>query len=225
MTTSDHPIKPGPVRLVQPDAAEPELAIAKPAPFDLEKFKAKRDPTVAGVETLLTALPHYPISQAKDFVRLHPDEDNYWSSRLCFVNVPIRGVKRDTIHLIAEDIALRHLSSARILRFRLALATKPHDAFFLCHIPTENLDNNWNVSNVLACDNAKTHWLTATSRKGEGVEAYKIDYAKNQTAFPAPRWPKQSLNDLIAVTFAGRMIESDDHPGLLRLIGDVQAIT
>ena len=45
-----------------------ETSIQKPAAFDLEKFKSKATPTVAGVETLLTVLPHHPLSHAKDFV-------------------------------------------------------------------------------------------------------------------------------------------------------------
>jgi hypothetical protein len=102
-------------------------SIAKPYGFSLDKFKSKRASAMANVETLLTALPHHPISHAKDFVRLHPNEEAYWSSELCFVNVPIQGSKRDTLHLIDEDLGMRYLEPARILRFRLALATKPGD--------------------------------------------------------------------------------------------------
>ena len=49
--------------------------IQKPSAFSLDKFKSKRPAAPAGVRTLLGALPHYPIVDAKDFVRLHPDED------------------------------------------------------------------------------------------------------------------------------------------------------
>ena len=112
--------------------------ITKPdAAFSLDKFKSKHAAAVANVETLQTGLPHHNIAQAKDFVRLHPNEETYWSSELCFVNVPIKGQKRDTLHLIDEDLAMRYLPSGRILRFRLALATKPYDVFFLCHVPTQ----------------------------------------------------------------------------------------
>jgi hypothetical protein len=135
--------------LVVPD--DEAMRIAKPSEFSLDKFKSKRAPTLANVETLLTALPHQSISQAKDFVRLHPDEDAYWSPELCFVNVPIKGQKRDTLHLIDEEVAMRYLPPARILRFRLALATKPYDVFFLCHVPTRNEDNTWVASNLRAC--------------------------------------------------------------------------
>jgi hypothetical protein len=141
------------------------------------------------------------------------------------VNVPIKGQKRDTLHLINEDLAMRCLPSGRILRFRLVLATKPHDVFFLCHLPTRNADNPWNESNLLACEQGKRLWVQATSRKEEGVEAYKIDIARDHDAFPEPKWPAQSLADLIEKTFAGRMIDREDHPALLRLIGAKQSLS
>jgi hypothetical protein len=170
----------------------------------------------------LQALSHHNLSGAKDWVRLHSDEANYWSDELCFVNVPIKGAK-DTLHLIAEDLAMRHLPSGRIQRFRLALATKPDDGFFLCHVPSQNLDNTFNKSNLNGCHQAKTLWTQLTSRKEEGVDEYKVDFSRDPDAFPEPNWPTQSLDKLIEVTFNGRMILSEDHPGLLRLIGARQA--
>jgi len=50
-------------------------AVAKPGPFDLNKFKSKRADAIANVDTLQTGSPISSMSQAKDFVRLHPDED------------------------------------------------------------------------------------------------------------------------------------------------------
>jgi len=214
--------KPGP-RLVQPDD---DVAIKKPEEeFDLERFRAKRDPSIGSVATLLTALPHHPIAQAKDFVRLHSDQSAYWSPELCFVSVPVKGMKRDTLHIIDEEVAVRMLPGATILRFKLALASKPHDVFFLCQVPTENLDNSWNFTNVTACETAITSWVKATSRRAENVDGYLINHALSPKAFPDPKWPKQSLNELIKVTFAGRIITTDNHPGILRLLGDVQDVT
>jgi hypothetical protein len=126
---------------VDPAASVEVMHIPKPSAFNLDKFKSKRAAAVAGVETLQTGLPHHSVAQAKDFVRLHHDEDTYWSPELCFVNVPIKGQTRDTLHLIDEELAMRYLPSGKILRFRLALATKPSDVFFLCHLPTRNEDN------------------------------------------------------------------------------------
>ena len=219
-TLVDRAVDPVNTVAAAPDEA---MSIAKPDTFSLDKFKSKRAAALANVETLLTALPHHSISQAKDFVRLHPDEAAYWSPELCFVNVPIKGAKRDTLHLIDEELAMRYLPPARILRFRLALAAKPNDLFFLCHVPTRNTDNSWNGSNLQACEQAKKLWTAVSSRKDEGVDSYKIDAARDADAFPDPGWPTQSLSELIGVTFAGRLIESEDHPGLLRLIGARQS--
>jgi len=212
-------------KVVGEEVDDEALSVPKPDTFSLNKFKSKRAAAIANVETLLTALPHHSISQAKDFVRLHPDEEKYWSPELCFVNVPIKGQKRDTLHLIDEELAMRYLPSAKILRFRLALATKPGDVFFLCHVPSRNTDNPWNASNLQACEQAKTLWIQATSRKEEGVEAYKIDMARDADAFPAPKWPTQTLEEIIGRTFEGRRIETADHPGLLRLIGAKQSVS
>jgi hypothetical protein len=207
-----------PLRLAEEECKE-AMSVAKPSAFNLDKFKSKHAAAIANVETLQTALPHHTIAQAKDFVHLHPNEDAYWSPELCFVSVPVKGQSRDTLHLIDEELAMQFLPSARIARFRLALASKPGDKFFLCHVPTRNTDNSWNSTNLQACEQAKTLWTMVSSRREEGVDSYKIDSARDADAFPEPAWPTQSLNDLIGVTFAGRMIESADHPGLLRLIG------
>lgn len=209
------------MELVQ-EINEPPASIAKPEGSSLDRFKSKRSPTIAGVATLLTALPHMKIGEVNDWARLHPDEAKYWSDEFCFVVIPIKGQKNDLVHLIVEELAEQYLSGKRIQRYRLALASKPHDVFFLCHVPSRNLDNNYNATAREACELAKTKWVQATSRKGEGVDAYKIDFARDQDAFPEPNWPKQSLDDLINVTFKGRMIVDENDPSLLRLIGAKQ---
>jgi hypothetical protein len=204
--------------------ADNVVPIVKPSGFSLDKFKTKGGTAAASVETLQAALMHCKIKEAKDFVRLHPNEDEYWSPELCFVNVPIKGQKKDTLHLINEELAVSYLVSGQIERFRLALATKPFDAFFLCHVPTQNLDNEWNSSNLLACEQAKTLWVQATSPKGDGVDGYMVRTARDSGAFPEPQWPTQSLGALLEATFAGRMIDTENHPGLLRLIGAKQEL-
>jgi hypothetical protein len=209
--------------LVKP--IEDVVPIAKPNAFDLDKFKSKRAAAVASVETLQTGLPHHTISQAKDFVRLHSNEESYWSPELCFVSVPIKGQKKDTLHLIEEDLAMQFLPSGKIQRFRLVLASKPYDVFFLCHVPTRNTDNRWNESNLAACEQAKILWVQATSRREEHFEGYKVDFAREQDAFPDPKWPTQSLGELIRLTFVGRMIDNAEHPALLRLVGAKQNLS
>ena len=201
------------------------IAIAKPSStFSLDKFRSK-SVTPMQVETLLSELPHYPPAQARDFCRLHPDVENYWTSELCFVAVPVRGQKRDLLHLIEQDLALRHLPSGKIKRFRLALASKPYNVFFLAHVPSQNLDNSWNASALEMCEQARALWTLVVSRLDEGVEGYRGTKALDADLFGEPEWPKQSLAELIEKSFAGRMIDSENHPALLRLIGAKQRLT
>ena len=204
------------------DLTEKGTPIKKPTDSSLDKFKSRHAAAIANVEVLPTALPHHKANEAQDFVRLHPDEENYWSPELCFVSVPIPGVKNPVLHLITEDLALKYLDGGRVKRFRLALASKPFNHFFLCHVPSRNLDNGYNQTNVEGCERAKTSWITLTSRKDEGVEKYKVTAAVDQDAFPDPNWLTRTLSDLIETTFAGLMIDHENHPGLLRLIGAKQ---
>jgi hypothetical protein len=200
------------------------ITIAKSDEFGLDKFKSNRAVAIAGVEKLLTALPHHPMAAAKDFVRLHPDETG-WSPEFCLVNVPIQGQPRGTLHLIDEGLATQYLPGGQIKRFRFALATQPNDKFFLCEVPSQNLDNTWNATNLQACIKAKTLWTKANSRREEGIDGYEISFAKDTDAFPEPTWPTQQLGRLIVVTFCGRMIDAPNHPGLLRLIGAKQSMS
>jgi hypothetical protein len=208
-----------------PETPAPVTSIQKPPAFSLDRFKSKRAASVAGLDNLVDGILHFPVGQVNDFFRTHPSEEEYWSSELCFVKVPIKGQKRDTLHMIDEDLAMDYLPSGKIKRFRLVLATKPFDVFFLLEVPSQNLDNGWNTSAIAACEQAKILWTEASSRKDEGIESYKVDKARNQEAFPEPRWPRQSLEELINKTFMGRMIIVADHPALLRLIGDKQSLS
>jgi hypothetical protein len=197
---------------------EPEpISIEKPQESGLARFKTSRSPAER-VEKLLAALPHGKISDAKDFVRLHPDEEAYWSDEYFFVVVPVQGQKEGTLHLISADLT-EELPAGRVQRFRLALASKPHDVFFLVHVPSQNLDNEWNRSNLEACEKAKTSWLTAVSKKAEGKEGYHITKTKSESPFPEPSWPTESLDKIIETTFAGRMILERTDPAWHRLIG------
>jgi hypothetical protein len=65
--------------------------LTKPdAPFSLDRFKSKRDKTLANVEVDPGPLPVSRITDVRDFVRVHHDEENFWTDDLCFISVPIK---------------------------------------------------------------------------------------------------------------------------------------
>ena len=201
-------------------------AIPKPGAFSLDGFRSKRSASIGGVATLPASLPIMRVSEAKDFIRLHPNEAAYWSDELCFVHVPTKGVRGGSLlHLILEDLACAYLPEGKIIRHRLALASKPDDVFFLAEIPSTNLDNSWNASTLEGCEIGKTRWVQLTSLKNAGQERYKIDYSLDEDAFPEPTWLTQPLAELIGGAFSpNRAITLENHPGLLRLIGAKQQL-
>jgi hypothetical protein len=140
-----------PPKEVTPPEAEqsapaPVPSIKKPSAFSLNKFKSTRATSAAGLDNLVDPLPILKVGEVKDFFRVHPDEENYWSSELCFVSVPIKGMKKDLLHLIDEELAMQFLPTGRILRFRVALASKPFDILFFVRVPSVNMDNTWKIA-------------------------------------------------------------------------------
>jgi hypothetical protein len=197
-------------------AEEPD-GIKKPGKLSLDRFKTGGT-KAASVAVLLPPLPVHRHCDANDHVRLHQDKVLYWSDELCFVNVPTKGQKTDTNHLI--DVALASLRpQGQVKRHALALASKPNDVFFLCVVPTQNLDNPWNSTNLKACEQSQTEWCQSASMRVEGVDGYKITPAVDQDAFPEPKWPTQTLEELIIQAFEGRMIDDAKHPAWRRIIG------
>jgi hypothetical protein len=176
--------------------------------------------TVEPIAALPTALAHYRISQAKDFVRLHPDEDNYWSDEIWCIEVPIKGQKHGTLHMIDKDLAAKYVHRDKIKKFQLALASKPYDDFFLAEVPCQNLEENqWNATNLRGCREAKSRWVQLVSLRKEGQDKYGIVPAQHQESLPEPNWPTQPLLKMIALAFENRMVTSPDHPALQRILG------
>jgi hypothetical protein len=199
-----------------------EQSIAKPDKFSLKKFKSTL--VTHSVNIALNVLPIHSMADAKDFVRLHPTE---WTDELCFCMVPIKGSSRDSLHLIEEEIAVQCLRPKKIIRQRLALASKPNDQFFLCIVPSQNLDNIWAISNLAACEKAKTLWTEAVSLRPEGKEGYADSAADDPELFGEPNWPAQSIDELIGSTLkpSDRMIDRRNHPALDRLLGRKSQVT
>jgi hypothetical protein len=210
-----------------PNGPVEDIKIPKPDDnFNLDDFKSNVD--TSGVGTLLGALSHHKLADAGDFVRLHPNEATHWTSELCFLSVPIVGQNRDALHLIKKEVAIRNqLPLGRLSFFRLALASKPFDQFFLCHVPSRNLDNTFNNDSVRGCQIAKERWVMAVSKRKEGKneDGYKLTPALDQDVFLEPKWPKEGLRELINATFdENHRITTDDHPGLLRVLGKKQLL-
>jgi hypothetical protein len=220
---SDQAQTPPTVEEINPPRGEPLPPVTKPddddGEIDLSRFEAKTTANIAGVKTMVTALPVLRPGDVKDFFRLHPGDEWWGPKPFCFFTVPIQGVKNPVLHLIDEEVAKANLDASDFFRRKLILGSKPNDVFFLCSVPCENLDNSWNETANDGCEQAKTTWVKVISEKASGNERYKIDYTEEPDAFPDSDWPKQSRSKLINATFKGKMVLTNNHPALARKIG------
>ena len=108
--------------------------IPKPSTFSLDKFKSKRAAAVASVETLQRALPHHSIAAGQ---RLRSPASRRGYLLVAGALLRKRADQRPEARHAAPDRrgpGDAYLPSGKIQRFRLALATKPFDVFFLCHV-------------------------------------------------------------------------------------------
>ena len=211
--------------------SEEKLSIPKPTISPLAACATTRQPGEgeAKVEKMLGPLPYFKLAAAGDFVKLHPSDD-YWSIEYFFVRVPVPGQRDAMLHLVARDLA-RELPRGRVQCFRLALGAKPYDAqFFLATVPSTNLDNVWNSTNLAACQAARQTFVIVTSLMANGGEGYAWEKTISERngegcPWPGPTWPTETLVRIIEITFEGRIILYSDHPAWCRLVGKRQKLS
>lgn len=76
-------------------------------------------------------------------------------------------------------------------------------------------DTDWAESMRIALSEAKKHWVRVVANMAMG--AYDLFVAPGDLS--EPEWPKYSMGELLKAGFSGRIIDSPEHPVLLRLRG------
>ena len=196
--------------------------IPKPEAFDLEEFKSTHSDGMPGVDIKPAALDILNVGEVGDYFRASSNEDKHWSDPLCFVPVPVEGVRSGTLHLITQRLADQFLKAKQIERLRLVLATKPETgSFFLVKCPCINMDNQYNRTAADGLVKCKTQWMMASTLKDNktGNGRYHFEPAIHQDFVDEPVWLAQTINELVLITFEGRIIRTADDPALLRLRG------
>lgn len=77
--------------------------------------------------------------------------------------------------------------------------------------------NLWQSSYKEAIKQAETDWVRVEANMQAGQ--YKITKSTNDLG--DPRWPKQSMEELINDAFSGRIIDSPDHPYIRQIQGRI----
>ena len=77
--------------------------------------------------------------------------------------------------------------------------------------------NPWHESLAQAVELAKTHWVRIVANMGIGG----YDVLQAQGALADPVWSETTMEELITVGFRGKIIDTENHPVILGLLGSV----
>ena len=161
------------------------------------------------VEKLLTSIPvRKPGKQA--FIRVHPDE----AYRLDTMLLELKD--EGEVYLLAPQLA-PDLPGARVARLHLYLDRSMNPAFWPIPLPgADGRENEWHRSARVAAEVAMRQWVRLAADRALG--GYKCFAATGE--IEEPKWPKETMAELLQIAFTDRYIRVPDHPVLKRLRGE-----
>jgi hypothetical protein len=181
-----------------------------PNPFDPKALAVSQTGGESfGSRKILTAVP-VRKPNAKEWVRSHPSDDFSVTVAL------LEDAEGNPPYVVAPAIAAAFRAEVR--RAELRLAINRQGTVFLWRLPAADPDareNLWNTTHRIAADEAKTKWIRMVSNRNLG--AYDIHEVSVDVV--DPEWPDYTLEKLLEVAFAGRLIADPDHILLKQLIG------
>jgi hypothetical protein len=184
------------------DSAKPK--IATPDPFDPERWRRKADGNGAKVKKLLTTVPERTKPADDKFVRVCADP----AYRLEASIVPIKD-EGDYLILpepAVEDVvkALTKLWTPVTLFTAVTYAGDPF--IWIAKYPASSNPAfaRWPNSMREAIELAMTTWVRVESNTAIG--AYVTTVAEGES-LAEPAWPNEPFGKLLALAFAGRMVD------------------
>jgi hypothetical protein len=148
-----------------------------------------------------------------EYFRIHPSPAYVHDYQLLVVD---DGMEKEQ-YLVLPGV--RHLVEADMRPHRLFVGINRHDAVFIwpVKLPTGSNDggNSWSESALMCTEEAKTAWIKIRGNRGSG--SYDVTRAIGQ--LEDPKWPQKSFRDLVELAFNGKVVDSPDHPVILKLSG------
>jgi hypothetical protein len=213
MTTSPDDETPVSQPVEQNDIEKPKPDIWDP--FAPENIKLSQEVLDQAMTTeLLTTIPVARPSE-QTFVRVHPDEAYHFTAALI-----THQDERNTRYLI-HPIFLPHVGNIKYHLERLYLYTTRQGGLNLwpVKLPKDQRENTWLESQMAAIEAATDYWVCVTSNMHRKM--YVTDKARG--IFPQPNWDAllqgKTIFQLLAIAFKERLILSEEHPLIQKLIG------
>lgn len=189
-----------------------DLNVKKTGSLDLGKFRiAPNSNETLGSKKLVTHVPVGKPGKGRFFRSSKADPNS--------IDVYIFEDKEDgTFHLVSPEIADVLGSLVRAVTLHLAIDRANNPFLIPVPLPDENGQrNSWPQSLLGAIEHAREKWVRIESDKSASV--YQIHEA--QGSLEEPKWPDLSLDELINIAFAGRVINDLEHPKVQSALGKI----
>ena len=202
----------------QNDIEKPEPDIFDP--FSAENIKYPQDLLDQAMTTaLLTAVPvGRPSSQV--FVQVHPSEDYHFLAPL------IAHEDEQSARYLIHPTYLPKIVGSTNIKFhveKLYLYTTRQGGLGLWPIklPKDQRENTWLESQMGAIEAAMENWVCVTTNQSRRM--YIAEKARGM--FPPPDWDAilqgRTMYQILATAFKDRLILSEEHPLIQKLLGMV----
>jgi hypothetical protein len=149
-----------------------------------------------------------------EFIRVHPSLDYRLQTTLA--KDPDTG--EQFLVLPKARGALADLGDFKTVDLRLYVNRRADPAFWPLPVQNPNTNpNHWTETARQGAVAAETRWVRIVPDMAS--RCYKLLAATGD--LDDPQWPTDSLNTLLEKAFRDRLIESDDHPLVRRLLGEL----
>ena len=144
------------------------------------------------------------------FFRVHPDAAYTFTCWLLDL--------KDTgeTYLITPQMNQLIPGLARSVRLYLAVDCKGNPRLIPLPLPDANgQSNQWHVSRYECLKLAMRKWIRMQANKSTGSYDVKVSLMQIE-----PRWPTESINELVEIATSGMIIDQADHPVIRHLRGE-----
>lgn len=184
-------------------------------PLKLSSLRSKSS-VLKGVTSMQSRVPieHRPAQGV--WVRVRPGEANTEIIDLLVATNTSNSADRNNLYVVTDGV--RPDLEAFVRPHKVAVGMTYHDKVVFLWVRSLSVGNNsWTDSALKAMTTAQAAWVTMET--DHPLNEYKVHVAPNTEQWGEPKWPDQSLEELVETAFRDRVIRSLDHPIAARLLG------
>ncbi len=180
---------------------------------DLDQLRERQDfDVLVGAQRQLTAVPVGKPGRQTWF-RVHPDPD--WQIQAALLDWDDDGTQFYVAPHVYPDLA----AEVKRVVLRTVVTAQGTPRLWPIRQPNpDGTDNEWFQSARQVATRAEREWCRMVANR----EAHGYDVFTAAGDFGEPAWPERDFAELLRIAFAGKVIQSLDHPVVVHLMGRVR---